>query len=243
MAEISATATIGFAASGRRVLSALENRASVAAIRAVEAVASLTTGVDGRFIETRVALNRADSRAALNLSVTAGTGIVSALYDLRDGFELAASSLTNPNVNLLDGDGSRVSVLNIQAQADILLNAIDRLVEAAEVGGANLISSSGRPTHLQTTAFGGGANILPQPLDSAGLGLDALNLLDVGGVHDGLAAVNNAIVVAQQRLQSLQILQQVVGGSATFNSQFLASALSDFGAASPDRGTLVDLIG
>jgi len=150
--------------------------------------------------------------------------------------------LVNPSANLLDGNGSRVSVLNIQAQTDILLKAIDSLVENAEVSGANLISSRSATVRLQTTAFGGAIDLPAQPLDSAGLGLDGVNLLANGGVDAGLAAINKAITLAEQRLERLESLQRATGDSTT-NRQFLARALSGFGSATLQRGALVDLIG
>jgi len=241
--EISAVSNVSFAAAASRAVTALNTSASIPGITAAaDSVFAPDGATAGRFVEVRAVLGRADSRTALQLAVTAGNGIVGALKDLRSGFELAASSLVNPSANLLDGNGSRVSVLNIQAQADILLNAIDSLVENAEVSGANLISSRSATVRLQTTAFGGAVDLQPQALDSAGLGLDAVNLLANGGVNAGLAAINKAITLAEQRLDRLESLQRATGDS-TANRQFLAQALSGFGSATLQRGTLVDLIG
>ncbi len=242
--EISAVSSVSFASAGTRAVASLGARASVPGITgAADGVLKPLGASPDRFVEVRAALNRADTRTALDTAVAAGTGILSALKDLRTGFRVAGSSIVNPSANLLDGNGSRVSALNIQVQADILLNAIDKLVKSAEISGANLISSSGVPVRLQTTAFGGGLNVQPQPFDRAGLGLDNVNLLANGGVDRALAAVNEAIYVAEQRLERLEILQRAAGGSTNVNRQILARALSGFGASSLDRGALVDLVG
>ena len=63
-----------------------------------------------------------------------------------------------------------------------------------------------------------------------------------GGVDAGLAAINKAITLAEQRLERLESLQRATGDSTT-NRQFLARALSGFGSATLQRGALVDLIG
>ena len=241
--EISSVSTAGFAASGARATVALSNRVPQSGITvASDAVFQPGGTSPGRFVEVRATLNRADSRTALDIAVAAGTGILSALKDLRRGFQLAGSSLVNPSANIINGDGTRVSALNVQAQAKILLRAIDNLVETAEINGTNLISSKGRPVKLQTTAFGGSLRVQPQPLDSAGLGLDDINLIRVGGVNGALSAVGNAIIQAEGRLERLETLQRVSGG-ASFNRQFLANVVSGFGGSSPDRGTLIDLVG
>ncbi|MBT6096205.1 MAG: hypothetical protein HOH04_15070 [Rhodospirillaceae bacterium] len=242
--EISAVSNISFASAGARAVSSLRGGTSFSGITgAADTVLKPIGGSPGRFVEVRAALNRADTRTALDTAVAAGTGILSALKDLRSGFRVAASSVVNPSANLHDGNGSRVSALNIQAQAGILLDAIDKLVKSAEISGANLISSTGLPVRLQTTAFGGGLNVLPQPFDSVGLGLDNVNLIANGGVDAALAAVNKAIYVAEQRLERLEILQRAAGGATSVNRQFLARALSGAGASPLDRGALVDLVG
>lgn len=241
--EISATSSTAFVYAARRTTAALRSSPSVPAITAgADAVFAPEGTRFGRFSEVRAVLSRTDSRAALRNAVKAGTGIVGALKDLRSGFKLAASSLVNPSANLLDGNGSRVSVLNIQAQAGILFNAIDNLVDAAKAGNANLISSASTTVRLQTTAFGGSIELPPQPLDTAGLGLGDVNLLEVGGVNAGLAAINSAITLAEQRLERLESLQRATG-DGTVGSQFLSSVLSGFGSTTLQRGTLVDLIG
>jgi len=241
MAEISPVSSLAFTSAGTRALSTLRPATSSFSFPGSENTA-VTRGVSpGRFADVRITLNRAAANRAVGIGVVVGTGIAAGLRDLRTAVELAAhGSLVSTNTNLLNANGTRVSVVNIQAQARILLDKIDRLVDSAAFRGTNIISSRGAAIRLQTTQFGGGVNIEAQPLDSAGLGLENLNLLGVGGIDDALARIVKAILLADQRVDRLASLQRGLTGTSS-SRQFLESALGGFGAAALERGSLVNL--
>ncbi|MAH85600.1 MAG: hypothetical protein CBB68_15355 [Rhodospirillaceae bacterium TMED8] len=196
-----------------------------------------------RYQQVRSGLNLNDAREALREAVSAGISITSGLHFLRDGIRLAASSLTSPDVNLLNRGWTRVSVINIQVQIDSILSDIDRLVQKTAVSGVNLISSLNGAVRLQTTAFGGGLEVMAQPLDSVGLGLLGINLKANGGINKALTAVTRAISRAETRLATLESLQRVVDGSLDFNKQFMVRIFSNLGSHNLMRGALVNLIG
>jgi len=86
-------------------------------------------------------------------AVNAATGIVEALVHLKSAVGVASNTaLVRTETNLLTGGKeTRVSALNIQAQARILLQRIDKLVAASAIGNANLLSSRSSALRLQTT--------------------------------------------------------------------------------------------
>jgi len=241
-AEISPTSSLAFTSSGARALSSLRPATSSFSFPGSENTA-VTNGVSaGRFADVRVTLNRDTASRAVAIGVSVGGGIAAGLRDLRSAVELAAhGSLVATNTNLRNADGSRVSVVNIQAQANILLDKIDRLVEKAAFRGVNIISSTSPNLRLQTTQFGGGVNIQAQPLDRAGLGLLNFDLLSVGGIDQALARIEKAIVVADQRVDRLSSLQRGLTGTSV-NRQFFNDALGGFGSSALERGSLVNLI-
>lgn len=130
------------------------------------------------FSSSRVVLSVVDVTSALGLAITAGNAILGALESLKSSFAIADhESLVSSSTNLLTGDGTRVSRLNIQSLARRVIDQIDSLVESTEFKYARLISSKGGNVTLQTSACGGSLAIAPHPLDSKGLGIAKLNLL------------------------------------------------------------------
>ena len=241
MAEISPVSSLAFTSAGTRALSTLRPAASSFSFPGSENTA-VTRGVSpGRFADVRITLNRAAANRAVGIGVVVGNGVAAGLRDLRTAVELAAhGSLVSTNTNLLNADGTRVSVVNIQAQARILLDKIDRLVDSAEFRGVNIISSNSPAIRLQTTQFGGGVNIQAQPLDSTGLGLENLDLLVAGGINQTLARIEQAILVVEQRVDRLESLQRGLTGT-TASRQFLSNALGGFGSGALERGSLINL--
>lgn len=191
-----------------------------------------------------VSLNHEDSRSLVRDALNAATGIVEALAHLKSAVVVASNTaLVRTETNLLTGGKeTRVSALNIQAQARILLKRIDKLVEASAIGNANLLSSRRSPLRLQTTQFGGHISVAPQPLDAAGLDLEDLNLIRNGGTNDALARIERALVNAEQRFDRIESLQRVIT-NVSVSAQFASRVGSGFGASSLPRGSLVDLVG
>ena len=241
-AEISPASSLAVTRAGASALSSLRRSTFSRGFQGSENTA-VTDGVSpGRFADVRVTLNRPVANRVVAIGVAVGNGVTSGLRDLRTAVELAGhSSLVSTETNLLNANGTRISVVNIQAQAGILLDRIDRLVESAAFRGVNIISSNSPTIRLQTTRFGGGVNIQAQALDRAGLGLENLDLLSVGGIKQTLARIEEAIVRADQRVDRLESLQRGLSG-ASASGQFLSNALGGFGSATLDRGALVNLI-
>lgn len=116
------------------------------------------------FSSSRVVLSVVDVTSALGLAITAGNAILGALESLKSSFAIADhESLVSSSTNLLTGDGTRVSRLNIQSLARRVIDQIDSLVESTEFKYARLISSKGGNVTLQTSACGGSLVIAPHP--------------------------------------------------------------------------------
>jgi enamine deaminase RidA (YjgF/YER057c/UK114 family) len=241
--ELSSASALSFTSVGTATLSAVRRSVSSSAFSGIDDTLVTSGASAGRFAEVKVTLNRSTASQAVSIGVAAGSGIVAGLKELRSAFRLAGQGgLVSSETNLLDRYGSRVSVVNIQAQTELLLERVDALIDKAEFRGANLISSDGAVIRLQTSQFNGSITIESQPLDRAGLGLEDINLLEVGGIDNALAKLEIAIVLAEQRVGRLQSLQQGLDGVSS-GRQFLIEALNGFGSSSLSRGALVDLIG
>jgi len=240
---LSPSSSLSFAAGGQRSLNAIGVTSGRRAPKSTTIRGLPSSATSTRSTEAPVNLTRANARSTLSIAIAAGTGIASALRDLRSGVELAEhGSLVSPNTNLTNAAGTRISVVNIDAQMKILLGRINSLVSKSSQGTVNFISSNSRPIRIQSTTFGGNIDVQPLALDTAGLGLDGLSLLKPGGIKDALAHIETAILYADQRLSELQTLQQITEGASVF-SQELTRALGGFGSSIPARGNLVDLIG
>lgn len=241
--EVSNVSALSIVRSGASTLRAIRPSASAFAFDGINDT-NVTDGISpGRFADVKVTLNRPTASRAVAIGVAAGNSIIASLKDLKTAVTLAGQAgVVSSETNLLDQFGSRVSVVNIQAQSRLLLERIDALIDKAEFNGANLISSGGAVLRLQTTQFNGSVTIQAQPLDRAGLGLEEFNLLDVGGINNSLAKLETAIVLAEQRVGRLQSLQQGLDGISS-GRQFLTEAFLGFGSATLSRGALVDLIG
>ena len=195
----------------------------------------------GRFLKPEVLANKETTNNALTQGVRAGHGIISRLKDLRSTVGLAGQkSLSSSNTELLSKKGTRFSVVNVQAQANILMGRIERLVAQAGLKGINLISSIGPVVRLQTTFYGGGINIKPLPLDQKGLGLENLDLLVEGGIKEVSGRLDSALIYANQRMNRLMALQRGIQG-VSYNQQQLSFFLDDFGSNILPLGTLVNI--
>jgi len=190
--SLASVSSASFAISGQRTLSSVfSSRLGTSALQQREN--GVPVGIaPPAGTDHLVSLNHADSNSLVRDAASAATGIVEALNHLRSAVELASNTaLVRTETSLITGGSyeTRVSALNIQAQARILLKRIDKLVNASAIDNANLLSSRSLALRLQTTQFGGHITVAPQPLDSVGLGLEDLNLIRNGGTDDALEQI------------------------------------------------------
>lgn len=188
-----------------------------------------------------VPLDVVDARTAVAVALVAGAGIVGALRVLRDAFRLATDSgLVSASTNLTLG-GTRISGVIITSQGGRLVDAIDSLVESAATSGANLIASNARRVTIQTTQFGGRITVAPQPLDSAGLGIQDLSAIGREQAVASLNRIEAAITLAVTRLDNLTVLRDSLAPGGQLTNEIVRL----INTASPGflpRGSLVNQI-
>lgn len=197
-----------------------------------------------------VSLGATDARAALATAIADARTILDTLAALHTAVaEARTSSLVGGNVQLAI-DGTRISRLNIQAEARRALADINALVAAAEQNGANFIASDARSIEVQTTRFGGSVALSPQPLDSLGLGLGAPELSGrVGGfkavtdteIAQAERALARAQELASRRLQTLQGMEERLAFSSAA-AQAVRTLDQGTRLTLFARGSVVDLI-
>ena len=100
--EISAVSNVSFAAAASRAVTALNSSPSIPGITAAaDSVFAPDGATFGRFVEVRAVLNRANSRTALQLAVTAGNGnvagpaLVKIFYSIEQFFFCCCSTYVN----------------------------------------------------------------------------------------------------------------------------------------------------
>lgn len=245
--EFAVASAASIAVTGRQTLASIRARSATFATSAGDLPAGIAAQDPGR---SPANLELADAQAALGIALSSGRGVVAALRALAQTLELADhDSFVSPSAAIAPG-GTRVSRVNIQAEARRLLAAVNSLVAAAELNGANFIASDGAAIRVQTTRFGGTIEVLPQPLDSVGLGLGAPDLdgvlrafraLDDRDVTTARAAVGSALDLAQRRLQNLEALQRGLGFSSAQLQSFAAALSGDSGLL--PRGSVIDTFG
>lgn len=245
-ASISATS---IAIDARRAL------VSVAPTSSVPLVGSTVALPDDLFVGpfdlSPVSISVDDATTALATALISGEGILEALGSLAAALRVSNhSSLVSAQASVEPG-GTRLSRVNIQSEGRRLLEAINSLVDSAGFRGANFISSDARRIQIQTTRYGGSVVVTPQPLDTRGLGLGAPDIFgklsDFSALSDidvqtVLAAVGNAIVLAGNRLQNLQVLERGLGFNTAALQEF-ARVLSQGRSNVLPPGSAVNLIG
>jgi len=194
------------------------------------------------FVKRTAKISLNDTKSLLRTAVVAGETIVKTLGYLLDSAKLAGhDSLVSPLTNLTNGEGTRISQLNIQVAVERTLEAINTLVASASldnIGLVNFISSTAFNLNIQTSDFGGSIKIAPQPLDTAGLNIDELYLLSDSGIADAIERLTSAIDVAQVRLLNIQNLQSTIS-----SPDALISGLSRYGTGNSGQlGAYVNLI-
>jgi len=196
----------------------------------------------GPLFPAKQALDTATAKFALSKSIAAGNAILSTLRALKALFKISADGgLVSASTNLMFNE-TRVSRLNIHSQAQLAIAQIDKVTEAAQFDYVRLISSKGYNVSLQTTAYGGSITVVPQPLDSAGLGIGELDLISDIGVEKALSAINDAILLAETRLGRLKDLYGALSGESPFTSA-IGDLISGAKSSNLPRGSLVNLVG
>ena len=192
-----------------------------------------------RRIRTGRTLDVVQARIAIETALVAGFGVLSALRALSGAFRIAANEALSSNLTSLNLAGTRVSGVNITAQAGRLIDAIDSLVESAATSGANLISSEAARFTIQTTEFGGRITVSPQALDAAGLGIQNLSGLTREDALDAVARIEAAITVALSRVNNLEILRDNLFPGGGFSRQ-IARLVNSADTGFLPRGSLVN---
>lgn len=238
--EIAALSSAQIVVAGREVLGAIGR------LGGAERLTRSPTGLPGALTAEgggrAVALNVGEAATLLAKSVAAGKGIVGALEILQGSLNVATQgALVSSLAGVVVDGNTRVSGLNIQAAAGRVVDAIADLVKASEFAGANLISSTGRPVSVQTTAFGGSIRVSPQALDPAGLGIADLAALNPRDARASESRVAAAIAVARARLGNLLSLQEAVGFSSRVG-QAVSGLLNGTAASLLPRGSLVNFV-
>ncbi len=218
--EIGSSASLQFALDARQTLGSVAASAGTGPLRAADE--DLPGNLRASRSRGPVVLDINKGTTAVATALVASAGVLSALRALESGLRTALNDgLTSPITNHLSADGSRVSRVNITSQAQRVTKAIDKLVDSAAVGSANLISSTSRRISIQTTRFGGSVTVSPQPLDSAGLGIAELSALTHDEAELALAKVGNAIIIAERRIDNLNALQDGLGFGTPTSQLFL----------------------
>ena len=240
VASVGAVYTAQLALRGRDAISAVGRSASAREIGS-ETV-RLPDGLrSDPFADVRVGLSTADARTHLAFAIAAGNTIVDALDTLKRVAELADhASLVSPSTALTVDNGTRVSRLNLEAQAELIIERIDTLVSSTQFRSANLVSSSHGHVRIQTTHYGGSLSIIPQPLDSVGLGIGGLNFLTNQGVDNALGAINTARSLAGVRVDRLKSLESALTNNDLFASNIIEIIANSSSNVLP-RGSVVNV--
>jgi len=236
--SVDAVSTIQTALAGNKVLATL--RAGTGTGGGAGSMALADGLAPGPFDSVRIVVSVKEADAILQLAIAAGNTIQGALESLHGAIAVAGrTSLVFPGGQLTI-DGMRVSRVNLDSEVNLAIQRIDALVANTEFAGANLISSTVGNVSLQTSAFGGSVDITPQPLDSAGLGLQGLDLFTDVGVQTAGVAVDKAIKLAALRVGRLKELRGIL-----FNPDVVstgAAAILARGESSVlPRGSVVNL--
>ena len=112
------------------------------------------------------------------------------------------------------------------------------LVESQKRGSGR--NNAGRVT-IQTTQFGGRITVSPQPLDSAGLGIQGLSAVTPDEARVSLARIIDAISLAGQRVTNLEVLRDSLAPGGALTNE-LSRLLNTSSPGFLPRGSLVNQI-
>jgi len=236
--EFSSVSSTSIATAGIDTLRGLSRTSSSGSIGR-KLPSGLTTGPTPRFVTS---IDAQTASKALSIAIRVGTAIKDSLTALASALEVADhESLVSSDTALTTLSGTRISRVNVHAEASVLLEKIDTLVAANTFHNSNFISSTSGNIFIQTSRYGGGVEIVPQPLDAEGLGLSDLSLLSAVEIDRGIAAVSEALFRVGSRVSNLEALQRNLG-QLDAPGQALSRAIAHGGNTLP-RGSLVDLVG
>ncbi|MBT3360596.1 MAG: hypothetical protein HN403_13310 [Rhodospirillales bacterium] len=235
--EFSSVSSTSIAVAGIQTLRGLSRSTSSGAI-GLELPPELTNGTTPRFVTS---VDAQTASAALTVAIKVGTAIKNSLGALAGALETADHESLVSSTTALTISGSRVSRVNVHAEASVLLEKIDTLIAANTFNhNANFISSRSGNILIQTSRYGGGLEIVPQALDTEGLGLSDLILLSKTDIDRGIAAVDEALFRVGSRVANLEALQRNLGQLGA-PGQSLSRAIAN-GSDTLPRGSLVNLV-
>tara|TARA_Y100001968_G_C19244090_1_gene660964 strand:+ start:79 stop:783 length:705 start_codon:yes stop_codon:yes gene_type:complete len=193
------------------------------------------------FSEVRVVYSGRDTKIALSKAISAGNSIVGTLNALKSSARLAGrGSLVSPLAKI-SIDGTRISRLNLSSDIQRAFSLINKLVSNSQFRNGNFISSSSPNIRIHTTRFGGKLDIAPQALDTNGLNLLGLSLLDSKSANKASVRIEAAANKAAQRINSLETLQRAIN-NLNFTPEALNSLTSELNGSGLPSGTLVNII-
>lgn len=199
----------------------------------------LTSDLNGNAFAThRSTIGINDSQIMVKVGVVSAVTILRSLEYMLQSVELAAhGGLVSTSTALTDGDGTRISRVNIQSALNRTVKGINNVVNSLGSSTTNLLSSSSFDLSFRTTKYGGSISVSPQPLDAAGLNIENLNIMDANSLADARNRIRKAIETTQSRLFNLQSLE-----SALTNHDALAANLAQYNTrSSGSLGTFVNL--
>jgi len=162
------------------------------------------------------------------------SGTASDLLQQEAIFKSAPSpTATTTNDNNVD----TFSLNSIDGEIKRAIAAIDNLITAASISGANLIASTGRAVSFQTTAHGGRLEITPRPLDPSSLGIRGIGELNKDNAHGVLSLITEAVADATLKVSQFQYIQN---GLQSSKSGFAGNVSN--GVSILPSGSLVDLL-
>jgi hypothetical protein len=176
----------------------------------------------------------AEGRAAADLAVANAADILDRLDDLRSQLSIA-DGIRTPSLRT---DGTRPGV---QSQIAALVGQIDTIVAQSSAAGLNLLAQPGELTRIRTTQYGGTLILAGQPLDSASLGIDSLDVSNQAGVEKSIAQVEAAIKSASVRYDQLASASQGLRADTAFDSALVRGLRGLNGGKSLSTGALVNL--
>jgi flagellin-like hook-associated protein FlgL len=186
----------------------------------VTATASLRIGLTGEarnadFVRRSATISAAAARIIIDNSESAARSITAILEEARSIVVFAR------NEGLLNGAFARTAR---QAQVNLLLANVDRIVEDNAVDDINLLSASATITAFRTSAFGGSFEVSPKPLDLASLRLTDLAIIDDGDLSNALGRLDAAITSASVKTRQLDGLSLVFSAGTSLLSQTAPAA-------------------
>ncbi|MBX9635584.1 MAG: hypothetical protein K2X44_11440 [Magnetospirillum sp.] len=189
-----------------------------------------------------------ESQDALNKAVAGAQDILDALSSIRDQIKASDGLETRPTYY---ADGRR----GVQSEIQRLSAKINELAAGSGSSDINLIGNPSTIYQLRTTSLGGTVSVVSQPLDSASLGIDTLDVSTQSGTEAAIQAINTAIQTATGRYRLLADAAAELPSASNFRDRasspltafssdgFISGGTSSrpYGSSSVGRGALVNI--